>query len=386
MIVPKRFLVVGAGFSGSVIARRMVEALDADVEVIDQKDHIAGNCHTSRDMETNVMVHRYGPHIFNTNRQDVWDFVQQYGEFVPFVNRVKASIKSGVYSLPINLHTINQFFGKTFSPVEAAAYIETIADTSIENPANFEEQAIRMMGRALYEAFFYGYTRKQWGCEPTELPASILKRLPMRFDYNDNYYNATYQAIPRNGYTEVVARILDHPRISVTTDTRFEMSPDHGYDHIFYTGPIDEFFGYTQGRLGYRTVTFKQFTGEGDKLGNAVINYSDMSVPYTRMHEHKHFAPWEKHEKTVWFEEYSKDTEGTDIPYYPRRLAADMELLRGYLDLAEAQPQVSFVGRLATYRYINMDQAIGEAMDFAEGAIAAIEKGASIDTFPAAIA
>ena len=378
----KKFLVVGAGFSGAVIARRLASALDAAVDVVDHRDHVAGNCHCNRDPETQVMVHRYGPHIFNTSREDVWDFVRQFGEFVPFVNRVKAVLTSGVYSLPINLHTINQFFGKCFSPAEAAAFIESIADTSIETPANFEEQAIRMMGRPLYEAFFYGYTRKQWGCEPSELPSSILKRLPMRFDYNDNYYSTWFQAIPRDGYTDIVVRILDHPRISVATGVHFARGSQGGYDHIFYSGPIDEYFGFSLGRLGYRTVIFKEFSGTGDRLGNAVINYPDMSVPYTRVHEHKHFAPWERHERTIWFEEYSKETDPGDVPYYPKRLAADMALLEKYVVLARDEVAVSFIGRLGTYRYINMDQAIGEALDVAADAITAIGSGQPIATFP----
>jgi UDP-galactopyranose mutase len=378
-----RFLVVGAGFSGATIARKLVESIEnAHVDIFEAKNHIAGNCFTSRDISTGIMVHRYGPHIFNTSRADVWQFVQRFGDFVPFVNRVKASLNNGIYSMPINLHTINQFFGMRMAPDEARKLIHSKADSSYIDPRNFEEQALSMMGSELYQAFFYGYTRKQWGCEPSELPASILKRLPMRFNYDDNYYLADFQAIPRNGYTEVVEAIIDHPRISLTTGARYSRSDSLEYDHVFYSGPIDEYFGFTLGRLGYRTVSFKEFRGKGDHIGNAVMNYPGMDVPYTRIHEHKHFAPWETHDDTIWFEEYSKETEAGDTPYYPKRLSADIELLARYGVLARAEKNVSFVGRLGTYRYLNMDQAIGDAIDFADSAVKSIVEGAAIAQVP----
>jgi UDP-galactopyranose mutase len=381
----KKFLVVGAGFSGAVLARQLAEAIDAEIDVKEQREHIAGNCYTSRDPETDIMVHHFGPHIFNTSRKEVWEYIQKFGEFVPFVNRVKAVTSSGVYSMPVNLHTINQFFGTQLDPAAAQDLLHSKADETITDPANFEEQALRMMGRELYEAFFYGYTRKQWGCEPTELPASILKRLPMRFDYNDNYYHADFQAIPRDGYTSVVSKMLDHRRIRVSLSSRFDRDSATGYDHIFYTGPIDEYFAFKAGRLGYRTVTFIPFRGVGDHLGNAVLNYPEMGVPYTRVHEHKHFAPWEKHEKTIWFEEYSKETEADDVPFYPKRLAGDMAILKVYGEMAENESRTSFLGRLGTYRYLNMDHAIGEALDFSAAVIAAIKAGNKLPTLPTGV-
>ena len=300
---------VGAGFSGAVLARELAESgIAQSILVIDERPHIAGNCHTERDPATGIMIHRYGPHIFNTNREHVWNYVNRFDEFKPFINRVKSSTSRGVFSMPINLHTINQFFGTRFSPREAMAFVETLGDKSITEPRNFEEQALKLIGRELYETFFRGYTRKQWGCDPKELPASILKRLPIRFSYDDNYYNAKYQGIPTNGYTAVVERILDHPAIEVRLSTRFRREMESEFDHVFYTGPLDAYFDYREGRLSYRTVTFERIDDEGDYQGNAVINYPDESVPYTRIHEHKHFTPWEKHEKTVAFREYSKET------------------------------------------------------------------------------
>jgi UDP-galactopyranose mutase len=315
-----------------------------------------------------VMVHEYGPHIFNTDKKEIWDFVNSFVEFKPFINRVKANYKGNIYSLPVNLHTINQFFNKTFGPEEAKAFIESLGDKTITDPQSFEEQALKFLGKDLYHAFFYGYTKKQWGCEPSELPASILKRLPVRFNYNDNYYNNIYQGIPVNGYTELVEKLLDNPKINISLNKKFKYSTELNdvYDHIFYTGPIDAFFDYKFGRLGYRTVTFEKYTTDGDYQGNAVINYCDESVPHTRVHEHKHFAPWEEHEKTVYFKEFSKETTEEDIPYYPKRLDADKKILEAYRAEAMQSSNLSFLGRLATYRYMDMHHVIGEALHFAQ--------------------
>jgi UDP-galactopyranose mutase len=356
-------LIVGAGLSGAVVARELAEQTAARIFVVDSRPHIAGNCHTERDDETGVMVHRYGPHIFNTNHEDVWRYVQRFGEWMPFVNRVKAVNHRGVFSLPINLHTINQFFNKTFSPAEARQFIASLGEKTIAEPRNFEEQALSMLGQDLYEAFFYGYTKKQWGCEPTELPASILKRLPVRFNYDDNYYNARFQAIPKHGYTSIVERLLDHPSISVQLGTSFVPGTGGDYQRIFYAGPLDAFYGYQHGRLGYRTVEFQAFRQTGDILGNAVINHGEPKVPYTRVHEHKHFAPWETHEKSIAFREYSKETQPDDVPFYPKRLAADLDCLARYSELAHLESKVTFIGRLGTYRYLDMDQLIGESLD-----------------------
>lgn len=360
------FYVVGAGFSGAVLARALAEKLDARVTVIDERPHLGGNCHTERDPATGVMVHRYGPHIFHTSLPRVWDYVGRFGCMRPFVNRVKAVTPRGVFSLPINLHTINQFFGKTFNPAEARAFLATLGDISIAEPRNFEEQALKFLGRDLYETFFYGYTRKQWGCEPRELSAAILKRLPVRFSYDDNYYTDAWQGIPEDGYTAIVEKILAHPAITVRLGERFDPAARPACDHLFYTGPLDAFFGHCEGRLGYRTVTFERGEAEGDFQGNAVLNYGDPAVPYTRIHEHKHFTPWEEHARTVYFREYSQETGPADPPYYPKRLDADLRLLRRYRELGQRERGVSFLGRLATYRYMDMDKVIGEALDFAD--------------------
>ena len=375
----KSVLLIGAGFSSAVIARKLAEA-GHKAHILEARDHIAGNCHTTRDPETDVMVHVYGPHIFHTDDSQVWDYVTGLMNFMPYVNRVKTTTGGRIFSLPINLLTINQFFGKTFRPEEARAFIEAQADTSISDPQTFEEQALRFVGPDLYEAFFKGYTLKQWGCSPTELPASILKRLPVRFNYDDNYFAHTHQGMPEHGYTELVARILDHPGITVELSTRFEGDAGDA-DHVFYSGPLDGYFGYELGRLGYRTLDFERFTHNGDYQGCAVMNYGEEAVPYTRITEHKHFSPWESHEGSTLYREFSRACTPDDIPYYPIRLVDEKAMLADYVALAEKTKGVTFVGRLGTYRYLDMDVTIREAMDTGDAYLAALEGGTEIPAF-----
>lgn len=359
-----KVLLVGAGLSGAVIGRALAEAGHM-VAIIDGRAHIGGNCHTERDPETGVLVHAYGPHIFHTDDAEVWNYVQRFMPFKPYKNRVKTTAKGQVFSLPINLHTINQFYGRTLRPDEARAFVESVADTSITDPQTFEEQALRFVGPDLYEAFFKGYTEKQWGCSPRDLPASILKRLPVRFNYDDNYFFHKFQGMPEHGYTPMIEAILDHPGIDVHLETWFNPGDASRYDHIFWSGALDGYFNYEFGRLGYRTLDFERFSDRGDYQGCAVMNYGDPDVPFTRITEHKHFSPWESHDGTVCYREYSRACEADDIPYYPIRLVEEKELLASYVARAEATEGVTFVGRLGTYRYLDMDVTIREALDTA---------------------
>lgn len=376
-----QFLMVGAGLSGAVIGRQLAEQ-GHDVTVVDSRDHIGGNCHTERDADTDVMVHVYGPHIFHTDDEEVWQYVNQYANFLPYKNRVKTTSRGQVYSLPVNLHTINQFFGKTMRPDEARAFItEEQADTSITDPQSFEEQAMRFVGRDLYEAFFKGYTIKQWGCHPSELPASILKRLPVRFNYDDNYFFHKFQGMPENGYTDMIGGILDHPGITVKLNTMFDRNMADGFDHVFYSGPLDGYFDYELGRLGYRTLDFERFTYDGDYQGCAVMNYGEEEVPFTRITEHKHFAPWESHEGSVCYREFSRAAGPDDIPYYPIRQVKEKALLSEYVALADKTEKVTFVGRLGTYRYLDMDVTIREALDTARVFLAAFEAKQALKPF-----
>jgi UDP-galactopyranose mutase len=358
--------IAGAGFAGAVMARELVETGKFRVTVFDERNHVAGNCHTARDQETGIMVHQYGPHIFNTSREDVWKYVNHWGKFENFINRVKAHTEKGVFSLPINLLTINQFFEKKLDPIQAKDFVGALADSSIQEPKNFEEQALKHLGKDVYKNFFYGYTKKQWGVEPSELPASILKRLPVRFNYDDSYYSQKYQGIPVSGYTEIVKRILDHKDIEIRLGQRLEPERKRDFDHVFWSGPMDGYFKFKLGHLGYRTLKFERFVDHGDFQGNPVINYCEEEVPHTRVAEHKHFAPWEEHEKTVYFKEYSRPCKEGDIPYYPMRLADDKNLLKKYVSLADAEENITFIGRLGTYRYLDMHVVIGESLDLAQ--------------------
>lgn len=378
-----RYLIVGSGFSGCVLANRLVNQSECTVEIWEERGHAGGNCHTSRDAETGVMVHHYGPHIFNTDKKHIWDFVNDFGELRPYVHRVKAMSRGKVYPLPVNLLTINQFFNKAFSPAEARQFLDTIADSSITDPKNFEEQAHRFIGKELYEAFFYGYTKKQWGCEPSLLPASILRRIPVRFNYDDNYHPHLYTGIPVDGYSAIMERMINDKRITLRLNTKFEpAAPPANFTHIFYTGPIDAFFQYKHGRLGYRTVKFEKFVSTGDHQGVAQMNYCDVEVPYTRIAEHKHFTPWEEHAQTVYFKEYSSETGVKDEPFYPKRLEDDKRILTSYREEAHHLKNISFLGRLATYRYMDMHNVIDEAIDFASLFLKSSREGAPLPVFP----
>ena len=378
-----RFLIIGAGFSGCVLAHQLTSSLDCSIEIWDERNHLGGNCYTERDAETGIMVHQYGPHIFNTDKKYIWDYVNSFVEFRPYVHRVKAKSGDSIFSMPVNLHTINQFFNKNFTPNEAKAFLETKADKTITDPQNFEEQALSFIGRELYEGFFYGYTKKQWGCEPKELPASFLKRIPVRFNYDDNYHNNIFTGIPVDGYTAVMEKMTDNPAIQIILNKKFVPGSDSiGFDHVFYTGPIDAFFNYQFGRLGYRTVTFEKSIADGDFQGSSQMNYCDQKIPYTRITEHKHFTPWENHEKTICFTEFSKETGTDDLPYYPKRLAVDKTLLMRYRMLAEEQNGITFLGRLATYRYMDMHHVINEAIDMAKQFLLNLKEQKKAPVFP----
>ena len=372
-------IIVGAGFSGAVVARQLADAGIAST-VFDQRDHVAGNAHTERNAN-GVMVHVYGPHIFHTAFEDVWEYVNRFGDMVPYNHRVKATYGGRVYSLPVNLLTINQFFGKTLSPAQAQEFISEQADSSIGTPVTFEDQALKFVGRDLYEAFFKGYTQKQWGLAPTELPASILARLPVRFTYEDSYFNHPYQAIPREGYTPIVQAILDHPLIEVRLGHAVTTDDMAGADHVFWSGPIDEYFAHEHGHLGYRTLDFAEETLHGDFQGCPVMNYCDPDVPFTRITEHKHFAPWESHDETVIYREYSRLAGPDDIPYYPIRLVTEKEQLHRYVQQAEQTQGVTFLGRLGTYRYLDMDVTIKEALDAARVFLESRASGARMPSF-----
>jgi UDP-galactopyranose mutase len=286
-----------------------------------------------------------------------------------------------MYRLPLNLTLINDFFGTDFTPEEAEKFITTKADATITDPVSFRDQGLRFMGPELYAAFFEGYTRKQWGVDPSELPASVLARLPLRFTADDSYFNHPYQGIPVDGYTPIVASILDHPNVTVHLSTPFTRAQMSSFDHTFWSGPIDAFFDHEHGRLGYRTLDFDAEVVAGDFQGCPVVNYCDADVPYTRITEHKHFAPWESHDASVIYREYSRTCGPDDVPYYPIRLVKEKEQLLRYVSLAREQRGVTFLGRLGTYRYLDMDVTIHEALNVADVSRAAFAADATPPSF-----
>lgn len=361
----KRVLIVGAGLSGAVLARRLAENNVASL-VIDRNDFVGGQCHSRRDAESGVDIHLFGPHIFNTSNEKVWEFVRRFDRFYPWVNRVKACNSKGVFSFPINLHTINQLFGVRLNPVEARKFIESRRDTSITNPANAEQKLLSMVGYEIYETFFRGYTIKQWGVAPEELPADIVKRIPVRFNYDDNYYFSRYQGFPMSGYTQWISNMLQHPLISVRLSTSYEPDMNAEFVHVFYAGPIDEYFRYSQGELGYRTVRFKIIRGKFEQQGCGCINYSDLSVPYTRSHEHNYFSPWETHACSVVMQEYSSESTRDSPKIYPKRMNKDMLILKKYIKLANKRDKLSFIGRLGCYRYLDMQQCVAMSLSYAD--------------------
>lgn len=376
-----RIGIVGAGLSGAVVARRLAEA-GIEVVVFDARGHVAGNCHTERDT-SGVMVHRYGAHLFHTGLQNVWSFMQRFAEFVPYEHRVRASTQRGIFSLPVNLLTINTIWGLALAPNEARSFLEAQREP-IAHPSNFEEQSLATVGRELYDTFFRGYTTKQWGRDPREIPASVAARLPVRFSYDDRYFTDPYQAQPRDGFTDLVERMLDHPALTVNLGVRADATVVEGFDHVVWTGPLDAFFGHQLGRLPYRTLRFEHRRGHGDLQGASVINYCDERVLFTRMLEHKHFSPWEQHDDSVVTTEFSAEAGPGDDPYYPVRHSSfgeGNELLRLYEELALSAGGVSFLGRLGTFRYLDMDVTVGEALLAADQVLEAVAAGRTIPPF-----
>ncbi|MCV2876119.1 NAD(P)-binding protein [Rhodobacteraceae bacterium XHP0102] len=372
-------LVVGAGVSGATLARVFAEAGYA-VTVCEARDEPGGHCATRIDPETGVMVHAHGPHIFHTGDMATWAFVQRFGTFLPYRHRVEARLKGARYALPVTLTTINQFFRRDFSSAEARRYIAAQC-LSIEHPQNFEEAALAQIGPALYEAFFKPYTEKQWGRAARDLPASVFARLPVRYTQCADYFDHPVQAIPVAGYSALVAAMLRHPKIDLHLGCNVTAETVAGFDHIFWTGPIDAYFGYCHGHLAYRSLRFAHERITGWAQSVAVVNYPARDVPWTRITEHRHFAPHSAARGSVLTREYPFEAGPDDTPYYPVRLAHEKAQLGQYVAAALAQDRVSFAGRLGTYRYLDMDVAIREARSLAHASVKALRRHAPPPVF-----
>ena len=355
------YLIVGAGLYGAVCAREAAKA-GKRVLVIDKRPHIAGNVHT-QEVE-GINVHVYGAHIFHTNNKVVWDYVNQFAEFNRFTNSPVANFRGELYSLPFNMYTFNQMWG-VVTPQEAAAKIEEQKRAAgITEPKNLEEQAISLVGTDIYEKLIKGYTEKQWGRPCTELPAFIIKRLPVRFTFDNNYFNALYQGIPMGGYTKMVEKMLEGIEVRLNVDY-FEHKEelDALADRIIYTGPIDAYFGYRLGNLQYRSVRFEtEVLDMPNFQGNAAVNYTDRQTPWTRIIEHKWFEFGDQ-PKTVISREYSSEWKPGDEPYYPVNDERNGALYQEYKKLADAEEKVIFGGRLGEYKYYDMDAVIASALD-----------------------
>ncbi|MFP6899319.1 MAG: UDP-galactopyranose mutase [Opitutales bacterium] len=359
----KKFLIVGAGFYGSTCARELTDA-GHECLVIDKRDHFGGNCHTKYIEEADCHQHVYGAHIFHTNSRKVWDYVNRFATFNHYVNRVKVLHRSNVYSFPINLFTLYQLFG-TRTPAEAQRVLAEKRE-AIEKPSNMEEWCLANVGREIYEIFIEGYSSKQWGRHPRELPASIIKRVPIRLNYDDNYFSDRFQGIPIGGYSAIFEKMLDGIPVELNVDFLDERDDWlRKYDHIIFTGPIDAFFGHQLGHLEYRSLRFDhQVLDEPDYQGNAVFNHTEAEVPYNRTYEHKHFdMRYTRNQTAVTFEHPQAWKPGL-IEIYPIHTDDNLSLFSSYKELAnsEALP-VTFGGRLGEYRYYDMHQVIGGALE-----------------------
>ena len=359
------YLIVGAGLFGAVFARQATDA-GKTVLVIDKRDHIGGNIYT--EVVCGINVHKYGAHIFHTNDKTVWEYVNRFAEFNRYTNSPVANYNGELYSLPFNMYTFNRMWG-VVTPDEAKAKIaEQRAAAGITEPKNLEEQAISLVGTDIYERLVKGYTEKQWGRKCTELPSFIIRRLPVRFTFDNNYFNALYQGIPIGGYTAMVEKMLDGVEVRLGVDyLESKAELDALCDKVVYTGPIDSYFDYCYGPLGYRSVRFENELLDTDNYqGNAVVNYTDSETPFTRIIEHKHFE-FGTQPKTVISREYSQEWQPGIEPYYPINDEANGALYLKYKELADKESKTIFGGRLAEYRYYDMDAVIASALSVAKG-------------------
>jgi UDP-galactopyranose mutase len=374
-------VVVGSGFFGLTVAERCAAELGLRVLVLDRRDHIGGNAYSERERATGIEVHRYGAHLFHTSNERVWNYVTQFTRFTNYQHRVYTNYRGEIFPLPINLGTINQFFRAALSPSEARKLIaEQAAEIQTSEASDLEEKAISLIGRPLYDAFIRGYTAKQWQTDPRKLPADVIARLPVRYTYDNRYFSDTYEGLPVDGYTAWLERMADHPKIEVRLDTDYfgnheaNRSATVGAVPVVYTGAVDRYFDYCEGAMQWRTLDFEQeVLATGDFQGTPVMNYADEDVPFTRIHEFRHFHPERTEypdDKTVIMREFSRFAAGDDEPYYPVNTPDDRERLLRYRDLARGEKGVVFGGRLGTYKYLDMHMAIASALSTVENVLA----------------
>ena len=370
-------VVVGSGLFGLTVAERCANELGLSVLILERRPHIGGNAYSETDPRTGIEVHKYGAHLFHTSNERVWSYVNRFTSFTPYVHHVYTNHDGVVYPMPINLATINQFFSAAYSPDEARALIaQQAGELAGKDPENLNDKGISLIGRPLYEAFIKEYTGKQWQTDPKDLPASIISRLPVRYTYDNRYFNDTYEGLPVDGYTAWLEKMADSPMIDVHLSTDFfdTSQPYHrdalrGRVPVVYTGPVDRYFDYSQGALSWRTIDLEvEYPQTGDFQGTSVMNYPDADVAYTRIIEPRHFHPERDYsrDRTVIMKEYSRFAGEGDDPYYPVNAPQDREMLLVYRDLVGQEEGVFFGGRLGTYQYLDMHMAIGSALSMVD--------------------
>ena len=373
-------VVVGSGLFGLTIAEQAASRWGLRVAIVERRSHLGGNAYSEIDPETGIEVHKYGAHLFHTSNERVWEYVNRFTSFTSYVHRVWTTVDGVVYPMPVNLGTINQFFSAAYGPDEARALIaQQAAEVDGQEITDFESKGVSLVGRPLFEAFFKNYTAKQWQTDPKDLPASIISRLPVRYNYDSRYFNDKYEGLPVDGYTAWMERMVASDLIDVYLDTDF-FDPENplnkaavvGKVPVVYTGPVDRYFDYSAGDLSWRTVDFeKEVVDTGDYQGCSVMNYGDIDVPFTRIIEFRHFHPERDYqdEKTVIFREFSRFADHGDEPYYPVNTAQDRERLEQYRELMKNEDRVFFGGRLGTYKYLDMHMAIGAALSMFDNKI-----------------
>jgi UDP-galactopyranose mutase len=360
-----KYIIVGAGFFGAVMAERIANVLGEKVLILEQRNHIGGNSFSEINQATGIEVHKYGSHIFHTNNKKVWDYINQFSGFNNYRHKVLSSYRHELYNMPINLKTINQFFKKQLNETEAKRFLDSLKLATAED--SFEAKALSSVGKELYEAFFQGYTHKQWNTDPKLLPASTFSRLPVRYNENIDYFDDPYQGIPLLGYGKIFEKMLTHPLIEIQLGVDFfdVKNKIPSTSTVIYSGPIDRYFNFSEGVLGWRTLDFQEeVIQKGDFQGTTVVNYPEASIPFTRIHEFKHYHPERSHRTdcTVIFKEFSRFAERGDTPYYPINTPVDQEKFKRYEALAQNEKNVIFGGRLGSYKYFDMHHVIAMAL------------------------